>query len=114
RDQTDRYVLTPTINSGVQSVSFSAYRTSSSGSSLQVNYSTDNGATWQAAIESPYNLNTTKTSFTATINTTTSTIIQFRRTGGTVRLDDIEVTCPTSCTPTHSITNFAPTTGPVG
>ena len=43
--------------------------------------------------------------------------IQFEKVSGTTspwRLDDIEVYCDNSCTPTQSITNFTPTTGPVG
>ena len=42
--------------------------------------------------------------------------IQFEKVSGTTspwRLDDIEVNCTSGCTPTHTITDFTPTTGPV-
>lgn len=111
RSATGTYISTPVFNSGVQSVSFKAFRTSGTGSALQVNYSIDGGDNWLSASESPYSLNTTLSNFNATINTTVPTIIRFYRTAGTVRLDDIEVTCSTAeCTPA-TITAF-PTIGP--
>lgn len=114
RSATGTAITTPSFGNGIQTLNFKAYRTSGSGSALQVNYSTDGGATWQPASESPYNLNTSKTDYTATITTAVPTLIRFYRTAGTLRLDDIAVFCTVipDCTP--ATITATPASGPAG
>ena len=94
RNQTDAYVITPTVTTGVSTVTFYAAG-STTGGALQVNYSTDNGANWQAAAGSPFTalpVNIAGQMFTATINSNAPEIrIQFRRTGATVYIDDVVI-----------------------
>ena len=78
RSQVGSQITTPTITQTVGTVTFWASRTSGSGSSLQVNYSTDGGTTWVAATGSPFSLNTTVSQYTATVNTTSVNVkLQF-------------------------------------
>ncbi|RBP34817.1 hypothetical protein DFR65_101717 [Oceanihabitans sediminis] len=110
RSQTGSNITSPEV-ANVQSITFWAAGSTSS-SRVQVNYSTDNGANWNAAPESPFTLSTSFNQYTATINTTSNTIIQFYRTNGTVYIDDIEFHCDTPCTPpadpTGTITGATP------
>ncbi|MBU2940931.1 T9SS sorting signal type C domain-containing protein [Lacinutrix sp. C3R15] len=103
-------IISPDLGS-VQTVNFWA-RGSTNSSIIQVNYSTDGGTSWTAAPESPYSLTTSHNQFTATINTTSNTIIQFYRTEGTIYLDDVEIYCGTPCTtpadPTGTISGATP------
>ena len=49
------------------------------------------------------------------INIAGAVTVELRNiTGSQVIVDDIEWTCYTPCTPTHSVTSFAPTEGPIG
>lgn len=112
RSATGTYISSPATSGGVESVTFKAYRTSGSGSALQVRYSTDNGNSWTTTSDSPFSLDTSKSEYTSTINTTVPTMILFYRTAGTVRIDDIEIFCGTPCTPV-SIT-ATPNSGPSG
>ncbi len=92
RSQVGSQITTPTITQTVGTVTFWASRTSGSGSSLQVNYSTDGGTTWVAATGSPFSLNTTVSQYTATVNTTSVNVkLQFYRTAGTVNIDDVVI-----------------------
>lgn len=110
RSQTGANIISPELNT-IQTVSFWAAGSTSS-SRVQVNYSTDGGTTWTAAPESPFSLTTSFSQYTATINTTSNTIIQFYRTDGTIYLDDVEMHCGTPCTtpgdPTGTISGATP------
>ncbi|MBQ0787408.1 MAG: T9SS type A sorting domain-containing protein [Oceanihabitans sp.] len=110
RSATGAQITSPTLAS-VQTVNFWS-RGSTTSARVQVNYSTDGGTSWTAAPESPYTLSTSYNQFTATINTSTNTLIQFYRTAATVYLDDVEVFCGTACTtpadPTGTISGATP------
>lgn len=95
RSQTGAQITTPNIASGISKVTFWASISTGSGSSLQVNYSTDGGTTWNVATGSPFSLNTTVTQYTATINSTApNLLVQFYRTYATVYIDDINIYAP--------------------
>ena len=94
RSQTNANVVSPTITSGVSTVTFYASASTTS-NGLQVNYSTDNGATWIPATGSPFTnltIGNTTLQYTATINSASPNIkIQFRRTAATIYIDDIVI-----------------------
>ncbi|MFN8237263.1 MAG: autotransporter-associated beta strand repeat-containing protein [Chitinophagales bacterium] len=92
RSATGANIKSPVLTGGVGTVTFWASISTGSGSSLQVNYSTDGGSTWNAATGSPFSLNTTVTQYTATINNASANMIQFYRTNATVYVDDIVTT----------------------
>ena len=105
RSQTGAQVTSPNIAvGGVSTVTF--YGNASSGS-VQVNYSTDAGATWTAATGSPFSLTTTTTQKTATINSNSPNIlVQFYRTAATVYIDDIVINSSEPTTQA-SVINFS-------
>ena len=91
RSQVGSQVTTPTITSTVGSITFWASRSTGSGTSLQVRYSTDNGVTW-TQIGTTFSLTTTVTQFTAILNSSSTNIkIQFYRTSSTVYIDDVSI-----------------------
>jgi hypothetical protein len=94
RSQVGSYITSPNIpTGGVSTVTFYASISTGSGSSLQVNFSTDGGASWTPATGSPFSLTTTTSYKTATINSSASNIlVQFYRTNATVYIDDILIT----------------------
>ncbi|MEO6229183.1 MAG: YDG domain-containing protein [Ferruginibacter sp.] len=118
RSQSGAQVTSPNLTGGIANVVFWAAASTNTGS-LQVNYSTDGGITWVPASGSPFALTQTANTFlqfTATINSTAPNILlQFYRTAATVYIDDVEIYCPTvACTSPATITDFKPTTAPVG
>ena len=92
RSQTGAQITSPNITSGISTLTFWGSLSTGSGSSLQVNYSTDGGATWIAALGSPFTLNTTVSQYSAAINSTSANLLlQFYRTSGTVWIDDVNI-----------------------
>lgn len=93
RSQVGASVITPNMTTGVGTVSFWGSASTTSGA-LQVNYSTDGGATWLAAVGSPFSLTTgVPVLRTATVNSSSPNIIvQFYRTSATVYIDDVSIT----------------------
>lgn len=97
-------LVSPSFANGISSISFWV---SGSGSAIQVNYSTDGGTTWTPASNSPFtDLTSTVVQKTVTFNTTVPTMIQLRRSAGTIYIDDIEFTYGSS-TPDF-VTGYAP------
>ena len=90
--ETNANIIAPNISSdGVGTVSFYASVLSGSGS-IQVNYSTNGGTSWNDANGSPFALSSTIIKKTATTNSISPNIlVQFRRTQGTVLIDDIVI-----------------------
>jgi hypothetical protein len=117
RSQTGAQITSPNIaTGGVSTVTFWASVSTGSGSSVQVNYSTDGGSTWTPATGSPFSLSTTVTQKTATVNSNSNNIlVQFYRTNSTVYLDDITInaipctspSAPTAATHAPSQTQIA-------
>lgn len=104
RSQTGAQITSPNIPSGgVSTVTFYASSSTTSGS-VQVNYSTDGGSTWNPATGSPFSLTTGSPVLkTAIINTSASNVlVQFYRTAATVYIDDILIS-PYSPVPTITI-----------
>lgn len=100
RSQTGAQVTSPNQTTGVGTVTFWGSASTTSGS-VQVNYSTDGGTTWNAATGSPFTLTTgAAVQKTATINSSAANIlVQFYRTAATVYIDDIAWTSYSSvCT----------------
>ena len=106
KSATAAQVTSPNIPvGGVSTVTF--YGSASTTGSVQVNYSTDAGATWTAATGSPFSLTTTTTQKTATINSISSNIlVQFYRTGAAVYIDDIVINSSEPTTQASAI-NFS-------
>jgi len=104
RSQTGAQITSPNIPlGGVSTVTFYASSSTASGS-VQVNYSTDGGSTWNPATGSPFSLTTGSPVLkTATINTSASNVlVQFYRTAATVYIDDILIS-PYSPVPTITV-----------
>lgn len=112
RSQSGAQITSPNIaTGGVSTVTFWASISTGSGSSLQVNYSTDGGSTWTAATGSPFSLTTSVVQYTATINSSSNNIlVQFYRTNATVYIDDIIInansTTPAITISTTSLSGF--------
>lgn len=84
-------LISPSFENGISSISFWVTSSVSNGS-VQVNYSTDGGLTWVPTLNSPYtNLNSTTTQITLDVNTNVPTLIQIRRTAGTIYIDDVVI-----------------------
>ncbi|MDF2448711.1 MAG: large protein [Bacteroidota bacterium] len=95
-------IITPVLTDPAQ-LSFWASSSTTSGA-LQVNYSSNGGSSWLPAPGSPFSLTTSYQQFTVNLNLSGTYILQFYRTAATVYLDDISVTCGSSCTiPTTTI-----------
>lgn len=94
-------IVSPSVTNPL-TLSFWASISSGSGSSLQVAYSSDGGATWTQVTGSPFSLTTTYQQFTVNLNLAGSFQIRFYRTNSTVYLDDITVTCGTPHTVTFN------------
>lgn len=93
RSQTGAQVISPNLSvGGVSTITFWGSASTTSGS-VQVNYSTDGGATWNAASGSPFSLTTgNAVQKTATINSNSQNIlIQFYRAAATVYIDDVVI-----------------------
>jgi autotransporter-associated beta strand protein len=107
KSQTGSQVTSPNIAvGGVSVVTFYGAVSSGTGS-VQVNFSTDAGATWTAATGSPFSLSTTSTQKTATINSNSPNIlVQFYRAAGTVLVDDIVINTSEPTTQASAI-NFS-------
>ena len=103
RSQTGAQIITPNITGGVSTVTFWASSSTTSGS-VQVNYSTDGGISWNSAIGSPFSLTTGSAVYkTATMNLNSANIlVQFYRTAATVYIDDVTINS-ISVSPTISI-----------
>jgi len=105
RSATDANIITPSLNN-VSKIDFYV-RSSVQNGSMQVNYSTDGGTTWSPAPGSPFTGLAQNTwipqSITFSAPTSGATLVQFRRTLGTVYIDDIEIE--------HTDSGFAPISG---
>ncbi|MEI8086065.1 MAG: YDG domain-containing protein [Paludibacter sp.] len=100
-------IISPTIaKGGISTITFYASRSSSSGSALQVLISKNGGSFVQ--VGSTFNLNTTVTQYTATVNDASDNIqVQFYRTAGTLYIDDVVIKTAEPTTQTSAIT-FSP------
>jgi hypothetical protein len=84
-------LISPSFENGISSISFWATSSVTNGS-IQVNYSIDGGVNWIPTLNSPYtNLNSTTTQIVADVNTNVPTLIQIRRTAGTIYIDDVVI-----------------------
>jgi hypothetical protein len=100
---TGSQIITPTITGGVGIISFYISASTASGA-YQVNISSDNGTTWNAATGSPFTIGTSKTLRTITINNSSVNKIQIYRTGATLYVDDFSTTTYSSGTTPPTLT----------
>ncbi|MGJ8591239.1 MAG: T9SS sorting signal type C domain-containing protein [Aquaticitalea sp.] len=113
RSATNSNIISPILTEIVDYITFNITGSTSSGA-YQVNVSSDGGNNWTAAPGSPFSINTTTQLRTIDLNDPSINRIQIRRTAATIYVDDFSVFCDTTCVPTHSVTGFAPTSGPIG
>lgn len=97
KDATGSEIFSPTFSNGLGTLSLSA-RSSGKSGSLQINISKDNGLTWTAIARSPFALTDTPTAINVAVNDLFVNKIQFKRTDGTVLIDNVNAT---SCTQTR-------------
>ncbi|MFC4738880.1 T9SS sorting signal type C domain-containing protein [Flavobacterium ponti] len=88
---TGSQLISPSFDNGISSINFWVTSSTSSGA-IQVNYSIDGGMNWIPTSNSPYTgLNTSKVQISVDINTNSPTLIQIKRTGATIYIDDIQI-----------------------
>ncbi|MGD9612075.1 MAG: hypothetical protein AB7V22_04150, partial [Kiritimatiellia bacterium] len=92
RSSTAASMTTPTLSGGVGTISFWVQSSTTSGG-LQVNISTDNGASYSPATGSPFTgLGTTYQQIQITVNNASVNKVRFYRTAATIYLDDVDIT----------------------
>jgi hypothetical protein len=92
RSSTGAEARTPTLAGGVGTISFWVYSSTSTGG-LQVNLSTDSGATWTPAAGSPFTgLGSSWVQQQITVDNASVNKVQFYRTGATISLDEVAIT----------------------
>lgn len=110
-------IITNAILTNPQTLTLWLARTSSTDNrTLSIEYSTSNTGPWTSARDILVSeVTTTHEEFTVNLDLVGDFYLRIamtQRVGGSYYLDDINVVCGISCTPTHSITNFSPTSGP--
>ena len=105
RSSTGAQARTPTLSGGVGTISFWVVSSTTTGG-LQVNLSTDGGATWTAAAGSPFTgLGTTYVQKQITVDNASVNKVQFYRTAGTISIDEVVITPNASSAGTLAIDN---------
>ncbi|WP_338376190.1 hypothetical protein [uncultured Flavobacterium sp.] len=88
---TGSQLISPSFNKGISSINFWVTSSTSNGA-IQVNYSIDGGMNWIPTSNSPYTgLNTSKVQISVNINTNSPTLVQIKRTGATIYIDDLQI-----------------------
>ena len=107
RSATGAQAQTPTFAEGVGTISFWVYSSTASGG-LQVNLSTDGGATWTPAAGSPFTgLGSTFVQKQITVDNASVNKVQFYRTGATISLDEVAITSYAGGPAAPSVTTVA-------
>ncbi len=110
-------IITNSILTNPQTLTLWLARTASiADRTLSVEYASSNTGPWTSARDILVGeVTTTHQEFTVNLNLVGDYFLRIamtQRSGGSYYLDDIDVTCGISCTPTHTITNFTPLSGP--
>ncbi len=110
-------IITNSVITNPQTSTLWLARTSSTANkTLSIEYSTSNTGPWTSARDILVGeVTTTHQEFTINLNLVGDYYIRIamtQRDGGSYYLDDVNVICGISCTPTHTITSFSPTSGP--
>jgi hypothetical protein len=107
RSSTGAEARTPTLAGGVGTISFWVYSSTSTGG-LQVNLSTDSGATWTPAAGSPFTgLGSSWVQQQITVDNASVNKVQFYRTGATISLDEVAITSYAGGPAAPSVTTVA-------
>ncbi|MGD9613657.1 MAG: hypothetical protein AB7V22_12240, partial [Kiritimatiellia bacterium] len=92
RSSTGAQAQTPTLAGGVGTISFWVYSSTATGG-MQVNLSTDGGASWTPAAGSPFTgLGSAWAQKTIVVDNASVNKVQFYRTGATLSLDAVAIT----------------------
>ena len=107
RSSTGAEARTPTLAGGVGTITFWVYSSTSTGG-LQVNLSTDGGASWTPATGSPFTgLGSAWAQKTIVVNNASVNKVQFYRTAATISLDAVSITSYSSGPTAPSVTTVA-------
>lgn len=105
-------VTSPTFSNGMGTLTFSYVRgfTGTSARSIQV---------WVNGVQQGSTITVSTTSdvvqnYSVDINISGNVQLELRTSGAQIKIDNISWTCYNFCMPTHTITSFAPTSGPAG